>query len=133
MADIGIDLSISGGLLTATLDWYDKVTDDILYGIPVPASVGLSAPTVNFGKMRNKGIEIDLGHAQQLGDFGYRVNFNVSRNRNEVLRILSPTFGERTIQVGLPWNSHYVIEFDGIFQNQAEIDAAPVHPFNPKP
>ena len=133
MTDIGIDLSISGGLFTATLDWYDKVTDDILYGIPVPASVGLSAPTVNFGKMRNKGIEIDFGHAQQLGDFGYRVSFNVARNRNEVLRILSPTFGERTIQEGLPWNSHYLIEFDGIFQNQAEIDAAPVHPFNPKP
>lgn len=133
MTDVGLDLTVKGGLFTATLDWYDKVTDDILYGIPVPASVGLSAPTVNFGKMRNRGIEMDLGHGQQLGDFGYNVSFNLSRNRNEVLRILSPTFGERTIQEGLPWNSHYLIEWEGIFQSQSEIDGAPVHPFNPKP
>src|SRR5690606_35630786 len=55
MTDIGIDIGVRNGLFMATVDWYDKVTDDILYNIPVPASIGLSAPTVNYGKMRNRG------------------------------------------------------------------------------
>ncbi|MDF9798800.1 TonB-linked SusC/RagA family outer membrane protein [Catalinimonas alkaloidigena] len=133
MTDIGLDLVVNGGVFNATIDWYDKVTDDILYNIPVPASVGLAAPTVNFGKMSNTGIELALGHGQQLGDFGYNISVNASRNRNEVDRILAPAYGERTIQEGLPWNSHYLVEWVGIFQNQAEIDEGPEHPFNPKP
>jgi TonB-linked SusC/RagA family outer membrane protein len=133
MTDIGLDIGVKNGLFTATIDWYDKVTDDILYSIPIPASVGLSAPTVNYGKMRNRGYEIELGHGQQLGEFNYNVFFNYSHNENEVLRILAPSYGNTTIQEGLPFNSFYLTEWIGIFQNQAEIDEGPLHPFNPKP
>lgn len=133
MTDIGLDVGIRNGLFTATIDWYDKVTDDILYNIPVPASIGLSAPTVNYGKMRNRGYEIELGHGQQLGEFNYNVFFNYSHNENEVLRILAPSYGNTTIQEGLPFNSFYLTEWIGIFQSQEEIDEGPLHPFNPKP
>ena len=47
---------------------------------------------------------------------------------------MAPSISARTIvEEGLPFNSYYLIEFDGIFQNQEEIDTSPVHPFNPKP
>lgn len=133
MKDIGFDLSLKDRLVNVTFDWFDKVTDDILYNIPIPASVGLSSPTVNYGKMRNTGFEIELGSEKQLGDFRYDVNLNFSTFKNEVLRILSPVYGNYTIQEGLPFNSHYMTEWIGIFQNQAEIEAGPKHPFNPKP
>jgi hypothetical protein len=133
ITDIGLDLSVKGGLFSLTFDWFDKVTDDILYGIPIPASVGLSAPTVNYGKMSNKGIEFEVGHGQTFGDLRYEVNFNLTHVKNEVLEIVAPSYGNTIIEEGLPFNSHYLIEFDGIFQNQEEIDNAPTHPFNPKP
>ncbi|GBF21658.1 MULTISPECIES: SusC/RagA family TonB-linked outer membrane protein [Arenibacter] len=133
MTDIGVDFSMLNGLFSFTFDWYNKVTDDILYQIPVPASIGLSAPTVNFGKMKNTGIDLVVGSQKSFGDFSYSASINYSSYKNEVLEILSPTYGNTTTQVGLPFNSHYLVEFDGIFQNQAEIDAAPIHPFNPKP
>ncbi|MEX0882935.1 MAG: TonB-dependent receptor [Cyclobacteriaceae bacterium] len=134
MTDIGIDLSMKEGLINVTFDWFDKVTNDILYNVPIPASVGLSPPTVNFGKMRNTGIELELGSMKRFGDFGYNINVNFSTFRNEVLRILSPVYGSRyTIQEGLPFNSHFMVEWDGIFQNEEEIANSPQHQFNPKP
>ncbi|MGR3304371.1 MAG: SusC/RagA family TonB-linked outer membrane protein, partial [Candidatus Scalindua sp.] len=134
ITDIGLDLNVKNGLFTLTFDWFDKITDNILYRIPVPASLGLSAPTVNYGKMQNKGFEFEVGHGQSLGDFRYDIDFNLTHVKNEVLEILTPSIGSRTIiEEGLPFNSYYFVEFDGIFQNQAEIDNSPVHPFNPKP
>ena len=50
-----------------------------------------------------------------------------------MLNIIIPTYGNTTIQKGQPYNYNYLIEWIGIFQNQAEIDAGPKHPYNPKP
>ncbi len=133
VTDIGVDGNILNGLLTLTVDWYNKFTDDILYSIPVPASVGLSAPTVNGGQLRNRGWDFELGHNNRFGEVAYNLNFNLSFFKNEVVSILSPTYGNNTIQEGLPYNSYYMIEWIGIFQNEAEIAEAPLHPFNPKP
>jgi len=134
ITDLGFDLSIQNGLVFLTVDWYYKLTDDILYQIPVPASVGLSAPTVNGGQMKNTGWEFELGHNNKIGDLQYNVTFNLSTYKNEVLHILRPTYGStNTIQEGLPYDSWYMVEWIGIFQNQAEIDEGPHHPYNPKP
>ncbi|MEO8416181.1 MAG: TonB-dependent receptor [Ginsengibacter sp.] len=133
ITDIGADINVKNGLFTAAFDWFNKVTDDILYNIPVPASIGLSAPTVNYGKMKNTGFEVQLGTANRLGDFGYNVNVIFTHYKNEVLRILAPSYGNTTIQEGLPFNSFYMIQWAGIFQNQAEIDKSAKQPFNPKP
>jgi len=133
VTDIGIDGNIMNGLITLTVDWYNKFTDDILYSIPVPASVGLSAPTINGGQMRNRGWDFEIGHNNKLGEVTYNVNFNLSVFKNEVVSILSPTYGNNTIQEGLPYNSYYLIEWIGIFQNEDEIAEGPLHPFNPKP
>lgn len=133
VTDVGFDLSVKQGLFTLTFDWYDKLTDDILYGIPIPASIGLSAPTVNYGAMKNTGFDFEVGSQKQFGDFGYNVTFNLSHYKNEVTRILTPSYGNYIIKEGLPFNSHYMTEWIGIFQNQAEIDASPLHQYNPKP
>jgi hypothetical protein len=83
--------------------------------------------------MKNKGIEIELGSAKQIGDFSYDISLNFSTYKNEVMRILAPSYGNYIIQEGLPFNSHYMVEWIGIFQDQAEIDNGPTHPFSPKP
>lgn len=134
VTDFGIDASFKNGLFSITADWYNKITDDILYQIPVPMSVGLSAPTVNGGRMKNTGMDFELGHTHHIGEVSYNVGFNISYFKNEVVKIISPTLGSSNIiQEGLPYNEWYMVKWIGIFQNQAEIDAAPVHQYNPKP
>ncbi len=134
ITDIGVDISIKRGLFSATFDWYNKITDDILYDIEVPASVGLASPTVNFAKMQNKGIELAVGHSNKVGSLRYDINANFSTNKNEVLTVKAPFYStNNTIQEGLPWMSNYLVEWIGIFQSDAEIAEGPTHPFNPKP
>ncbi|HZL10679.1 MAG TPA: TonB-dependent receptor [Prolixibacteraceae bacterium] len=133
VTDFGVDFSMKNGLLSLTADWFNKVTDDILYGIDIPASIGLDPPTVNYAKMKNTGFEIELGHTNKIGELKYNVNFNLSAYKNEVLKVKAPSYGQTTIQEGLPWNSYYLTEWIGIFQDQAEIDASPKQPYNPKP
>jgi TonB-linked SusC/RagA family outer membrane protein len=134
ITDIGVDFSLKNGLISGTLDWYNKVTDGILYNIEIPLSVGLTAPTVNYAKMQNKGFELALNHANRVGELRYSVNGNISINKNEVLKVKAPFYSNyNTIQEGLPWMSNYMVEWIGIFQSVEEIQKSPTQPYNPKP
>ncbi len=134
--DFGIDLSIRNGLFTLTADWFNKTTYDILAQIPIPAGIGLVAPVINYGKLRNRGWEFEVGHRNRIGEVDYGINFNLTTVKNKVLDIPNTVYnnnGTRIAQVGLPYNSYYLIEWDGIFQSQDDIDRSADHPFAPKP
>jgi TonB-linked SusC/RagA family outer membrane protein len=131
--DIGADLSFFAGKLTATFDYYNKTTNDILLGLPLPYTSGFFLPTdANIGKMVNRGIELALDYRSTAGKIKYDVGGNITTIHNEVLdlgnipQIISGVGGAQTHQtiVGQPIGSFYGYKTDGIFQNQAEIDAA---------
>lgn len=130
ITDIGLDLTAFNGL-SLTFDWYRKTTSDILRGSQVTGLVGLGAPTINNGTMQNTGIELNVQYNNQvysgaLEGFRYNVGFTIDRFKNELTK-----FGEREIggniikEEGRPWDTFYMLEWAGIFQTQAEIDAAP--------
>lgn len=134
MTDFGVDVDILDGLLTATFDWYNKLTSGILYQAPIPASVGLSAPTINYGKMRNRGWEFEVSHQNTIGQFHYGVSVNFSTNKNKVLQVVAPSIGSSTItKAGIPFNSFYLIKWIGIFQSQEEINKSPTQQYTPQP
>ena len=114
--DVGFDLVIQKGLLAVTFDWFNKTTYDILAAPLIPASIGMNAPTINNGKMRNRGIELALTHQHTIGKVSYGVNAIVSTARNEVLEVRIPTIGSNVIQVGAPYNSYNLYVWDGILQ-----------------
>ena len=133
ITDIGIDLSLGNDLFYATVDWYNKVTEGILAQSPIPSSIGLDAPTVNYGSMQNKGIEFEVGHRNRLGDFRYGANFMASFNKNKVTKLMAPSYGDYIYEEGKPYGEHYLYIWDGIFQSDADIASSPSHPNNPKP
>jgi TonB-linked SusC/RagA family outer membrane protein len=114
--DFGFDLDIKKGLLGVTFDWFTKNTYDILASPPIPASIGLGSPTINNGKMRNRGIELALTHQQTIGQVSYGLNVLFSTSRNEVTDVRVPTIGNNVVQKGLPYNSYFLYEWDGIVQ-----------------
>ena len=98
------------------------------------SSVGLNGPTINNGKMRNTGYEFTIGHKYNLGDFKYSIDFNFSHFKNELVEFGAKEISGQTIkQQGVPYDSWYLNEWDGIFQSQAEINAAPVHYYAVRP
>ena len=82
--DIGLDARFLSNRLTLGIDWYNKDTKDLLVSInPIP-EIGVSSTYVNAGSVNNKGLELEIGWQDQIGDFSYSIAGNISKLKNEV-------------------------------------------------
>jgi TonB-linked SusC/RagA family outer membrane protein len=129
--NFGLDLSILKNKLSFTTDYFEKVTDDILLGVTLPAvSVGVINQTiVNAGVVSNKGFEFGLNLQDNDHAFKYSINANVATltNRvNELQTYVANIVDDRTrtiTTVGQPISSYYGLVFDGIYQNAGEVSS----------
>jgi TonB-dependent starch-binding outer membrane protein SusC len=132
--DIGFDARFAKDW-TLTMDWFDKKTTDMLLDIAVPSYVGNAGPIGNIATMSNTGVELELGYVKKLQNLNFSLSGNVSYVENKVTflgnekkflpgQTFSPQGLEITrTQVGLPVGYFFGYKTDGIFQNQAEVDA----------
>ena len=66
----GVDLQMFSGSLSLSLDYFNKVTDDLLIKQPIASSAGQAQPPwVNNGKILNRGFEVAINYANHEGDF----------------------------------------------------------------
>jgi len=131
ITNIGLDFNIRKDIFYGTIDLYNKYTTGILASASIPASAGMSAPTINYGEFKNYGIELSIGHTNKIGELTYDINAQVSINRNKVMKYPAPSYGTRIIEEGNPYNDYYLYECTGIFKSQEEIDAIET-PGNPQ-
>lgn len=81
----GIDAGFLNNKLYLTFDYYDKLTNDILIGVPMSYSTGIySALTSNAATVSNRGVEMQATWKDQVSDFGYSISVNASYNKNNV-------------------------------------------------
>ncbi len=85
--DLGLDMRFLNNRLSATIDYFDKKTKDLLIGITPPIEFGHSSTTINGGTVLNRGLELELSWKDQIGDFAYGVSANFSTLKNEVLEL----------------------------------------------
>jgi len=130
--NLALDAYIFNGL-NLTLEYYHKVTRDLLQAVDLPSYVGNEQdPLINVGSVLNKGFEFDLSYQGQIGSFRYMVGGNFSTIHNEVLETYNDqfffvysenryqplTFG---IQEGYPVYFRRAYKAGGIFQNEDEV------------
>jgi len=136
-SNVGFDGAFFNNRLSASFDWYNKKTKDMLMKVPIPYYYGYeSGPYSNVGSVVNKGIELSIDYKDKLtSKLSYDVGFNISTIKNKVLSIGSGGAiaggyyygGTATrTEVGKSIGYFYGYKTDGLFQSQAEIDAAPV-------
>lgn len=140
--DIGLDLGIIKDRIYVSLDWYKKLTSDLLLNVQVPAAVGFTNALQNIGEVENKGFEVTVSSRNLVGAFSWTTDLNFSTVKNKVLK-LGPTgdpilstggAGIRHItRIGDPIGSYYGYVVEGIYQTQADIDNAPKDELAPKP
>lgn len=103
--DIGYDLALIKSRIELTLDWYDKVTSDLLLNADIPYTSGYPNATRNVGSVRNTGFEIGLNTINIKKDkFSWTSNFNISFNEN---KIVSLNKDQDFILSSLPWDNFY--------------------------
>lgn len=135
----GLDLSLLNGKLTLTADAYVKNTNDVLLPVPYAASTGISGLSIqNAGQVRNKGFELSINWRSTIGDdFSYYIGANATTEKNEVTKITAGGNnmaisgysahgaggrGINRFEEGHPMSYFNLIETDGIFRTQEEID-----------
>lgn len=85
--NVGADFFLFGRL-NLSVDWYVRNTKDLLLSRSVNPVTGFSSITDNIGKMRNKGVEIELSSTNiDRNGFLWTTAFNLSHNKNEVIKL----------------------------------------------
>ena len=141
--DIGFDARLFNNQVTIAADYFDRKTNDLLLIPEISGTLGGSAPgsgapIINGGDVRNSGFEFQIGYNHQLtDDLSFSLNYNFTTLENEVLKVDSSlgyisggSFGigqtdVARMEVGLPIGYFNGLKTNGIFQNQAEVDAHP--------
>jgi TonB-dependent starch-binding outer membrane protein SusC len=131
--DAGLDIGLFKGTVEATVDYFDKRTEDMIVGVSLPYSAGTtSSINKNVGSMLNRGFEFSATHRGNVKDFNYSVSANLTTVHNEVLGLYgSPIdagaveFGNNATrtQVGHAVGEFYGYKTLGLFQSLTEVAA----------
>ncbi|SHI71398.1 SusC/RagA family TonB-linked outer membrane protein [Algibacter luteus] len=141
--DIGLDINLFDNKLEIVADYFVEDRNDLLIGgFPVSGILGASAPgaglpTVNAGTTRNKGLELFLNYKHSFSDdVSFGISYNATKIDGEVTAVSNDIISEggsfsvgqpaiSRMEVGQPIGYFYGLKSDGIFQNQAEVNAHP--------
>lgn len=132
--NIGLDFSLWKGLLGAEIDVFYRKRDGLLANrlLSLPNSFGAVLPQENLNGDSHRGFEITLNHKNKIGDLNYTISPNLSwtRAKHEYLEIAESTnLNQNWLKNNTNrWkNIYWGYVADGQFQNQAEINTAPIH------
>ena len=136
--NLGVDLGFLRNKLNVTADIYKKTSHDMLYRKDNVWVLGFPNNLwENVGSMEAKGWEFSIDYKDAKGDWAYSAGVNLSGVRNRAIKFSGQGFvysgriesgaiyGENSIrnEDGMPISRFYLLTCDGIFQNQAEVNA----------
>lgn len=135
--NIGFDLGLLKNRLSLSIDIYRKLTDDMLYKVTVPSSMGLenNEAWYNMGSIVNKGIEFELSSRNIVkGPLKWTTSFNIGYNANKVLSLGNANTavyggynGSNThvFMVGHPMRSFIMYDAVGVYQTEEDLRKYP--------
>jgi TonB-linked SusC/RagA family outer membrane protein len=132
-SDGGFESSFWNGKLNLNVSYFYRKTSDILYKptSSVSTVLGMALSEMNTGSLKNSGWEIELGHQNKIGELKYHINGNFTLVQNEVLdlgvgNVKQPnglTGNGTDLFIDYPMQLYYGLVTDGVFLDQADIDA----------
>lgn len=128
--DAGIDFGVLNNRIVGSIDYYNKLSTNLLLNVQVPEVTGFQTYLTNVGSVRNVGEELEITTRNLVGKLQWSTNFNISHNTNKVIalapgqsQIIIPNgfnVSDQILRVGSPLNSIYVLKYDG-FLTAADI------------
>ncbi|MEO6000346.1 MAG: SusC/RagA family TonB-linked outer membrane protein [Chitinophagaceae bacterium] len=131
---IGVDMAFLRHSLDFTIEYFNKNSNDILFPVPRPESLGYGLGVtggnaiVNAASCVNKGFELQAGYKNRIGVIKYSIEANYTYVKNKVtsLGLGQPFFLDNVSRttINKPIGYFYGYTADGIFKTKAELDAA---------
>ena len=142
--NIGLDLGFFDNKINITVDWYKKISDDMLMPMQLPSYMGtsgngssaLAAPWGNYGKIENTGLELTVStHPIATKNFSWDSEFEISWNKNKLKELAGTAsasiygYGMWTdivskSDVGQPLFQFYGYVTDGVYTSVEDIQTS---------
>jgi len=104
--------------LSASIEYYNRYTRDMLMSYPMAVSLGFSGYNKNIGNMQNQGVEISLsGDIIKTDNLRWTMTWMGSTTANKVLNLADKNeiiTGNYIIREGAPTYSFYLPESAGV-------------------
>lgn len=141
--DLGLDLSTKNNRVSLSIDYFNKITNNLLFSKVLPNTSGFSSVLTNVGKVKFHGFEVDLNTTNITRDnFSWTSSFTYSYVKNKVLAlpdngndknriggftVINPdgtSYQVGGIAEGEPLYRYYGYVTDGILENLDQANAA---------
>ncbi len=129
MKNIGMSFSMFNSKLSGDVNYFFQKREDILIArsASIPVATGLTLPQENLGIVDNFGWEFELSWKDKIGDLDYNFGMNFTQAKNEIVYMdEAADVPEYRKQEGHPMGSYLVYPTQGIFRDQAQVDATTV-------
>jgi len=87
----GLDFALLKNRISGTFEYYMTNTKNLLLGVNLPQTSGVSSYTANIGETQNKGWELSMNANifENKGGWTWDVGFNLYANRNKLVALAS--------------------------------------------
>jgi TonB-linked SusC/RagA family outer membrane protein len=147
--NFGVDFGLLNNSLNLTLDYFTRISKDLLLYQSIRPSAGYNSVYTNYGEILNQGIEFSANYRKKLNkDWNIGATLTGSTLKNEIRKIGADIFnvngtttndgsnvGAVAATSGVHWDGHsisregyavgsfYGYEVEGVFQTAAEVKA----------
>jgi len=117
----GIDLTMFGGRLIVTPEFYIKKTNGLLSSQILPEETGLRSGAVNLGNISNKGFEVTINATPLVNkNFSWNINGNITFQDAGLITYLNPTAtaiqGSYLVKQGGHIGDFYLLKNLGVYR-----------------
>ena len=124
--NIGIDMALWNNKLELSAEAYIKDTRDMLSTKNISLCTGFGSLTVNDGKLRTTGFEMQAIYHGNAGKLKYDLDMNLSHYKSKLKSMADPNYlyeySVARTYVGGEIGEFWAYKTAGIFQSQAEVD-----------
>lgn len=94
MLNFAVDFAVLGGKVSGTVEYYDKITEDLIWNYNVPATqYYVNSIVANVGEIQNKGWEVSLTATPvNTRNFSWSTSANAAFNKNEIVSLSNDVY-----------------------------------------
>lgn len=139
--DLGLEMALLNNKLKIEATYFDKDSKNVVYGINQPTTSGASNANnfvTNAYSFNNKGFEGSVSYDARINDhIKFSVFGNITTLNNKITSVYADSYNQPGVSLfgnpiirlekGQAVGSYYGYNVVGVFQNQAQVDAAPTY------
>lgn len=115
--DVALEFGLFNNRLNGQVEFFHRISDNLLFEVPLPLSAGVTSQWQNIGTMYNQGIEVQLaGDIIRTDNFTWNSVLNVSHIKNEITKLPQEEIisGTKKYMVGHSMYDYWLRDYAGV-------------------